>query len=142
MKFAFYMMGLTLAVLVMFQSGCGKESCPSCSESLAEKPVNTEPVYGKPFADVAAQKKIDDSAAEWGVKKKAFLATVKKLRAREDILRKNLKSGEDFEVVCGADGEWKTLKAEMVAREAETTAASRKIADAVRAATASERTTK
>lgn len=137
MKFAFYVMGILLAALAIFQSGCGDGACP-CSQhgdEPAEKSANTEPVYGKPFADGAAQKKIDESAAEWGVKKKAFLATVKKLRAREEDIRKNLKSGENFETVCGADGEWKALKAEMAAKEAETTAASGKIADAVRAAT-------
>lgn len=135
MKFAFYMTGLVLAALVMFQSGCGKDSSSGSEKQPTEKPVSVEPVYGKPFADAAAQKKIDDSAAEWGVKKKAFLATVKKLRAREAAIRNNLKSGENFETVCGADGEWKALRAELAAKEAETTAASGKIADAVRAAT-------
>jgi len=135
MKFAFCTMAVVLAGAVMFLSGCGKDVVSDSEKKSMEKPASTEPVYGKPFADAAAQKKIDDSAAEWGVKKKAFIATLKKLRAREEIIRKDLKPGENFETMCGADGEWKSLKAEMAAREAETTAASGKIADAVRAAT-------
>lgn len=142
MKFGFYLMGLALAALMVFQTGCGDGTCPFASKKVAEKPVNTKPVYGKPFGDATAQKQIDDSAAVWGANKKAAIAALKKLRAREEEIRSNLKPGENFEVVCGADNVWKTLKAEMATKEADVTTASKKIADAVRAATATENTTK
>lgn len=135
MKFGFYLMGAALAALMVFQSGCGDGSCPFHSKKPVEKPVNTKPVYGQPFGDAAAQKTIDESAAVWGAKKKEVVAVLKKLGAREEEIRSNLKPGETFDAMCGADGVWKTLKAEMAAKEIEAAAASKKIADAVRAAT-------